>query len=135
MAAILGIELPTEVLSPRNEKTQKKTPGLIAIEESEIDSFREAQGLLYFFAAPELFTPRVCKLCELPFLVSRKQVAYCSYVCLKKDLYDRLGVNWSRATDMELMVKQVYEGNEPLWVRNLNRVQEMLDRAKILSDA
>ncbi len=98
----------------------------VAIDESKIDNFRAAQGLLYFLQAPELFTQKTCKHCGENFLVSRQYVACCSYTCIRKDLEAR-GFTWRGGNDIEALVQSdVYEGNEPLWVRNLDLVERAL---------
>ncbi len=98
----------------------------IAVDESEIQSFRASQGIIYFLQAPELFTLKVCKHCEAEFLVSRKFVALCSFTCIKASLAE-IGIDWTKDEDIEALVKSdVYEGNEPIWIRNIDRLREVL---------
>lgn len=132
MAALFDdVDLPPEILAPEKIGT-KANPLDIAIKEEEIARFRARQGLVYFLLAPELFFPRTCRKCEAPFLVSRKQVAYCSYNCLQHDIKDNFGIRWERMDNMELTVKEVWDGNEPLWVNNLDQIQQLVDDAKAL---
>lgn len=88
------------------------------VSEDEIQNFRQAQGLVYFLQAPALFHAKKCKHCGEPFLVSRMFVALCSYTCIRKDLEAR-GFKWTKGEDIEEVVKdpQVYDGNEPIWIR------------------
>lgn len=90
------------------------------ISEDEIQDFREAQGLVYFLQAPALFQSKVCKHCGEPFLVSRLYVAFCSYTCIRKDLESRGFLRWEKGHDLEALANdpEVYEGNEPIWIRN-----------------
>lgn len=107
-------------------KTNSNAP--VGVSEEEIQNFRAAQGITYFLQAPELFTPKTCPHCGEGFLVSRKYVAFCSYTCIQKDL-EAKGINWSRSGNIESLVKDVYEGNEPIWIKNLDALQEVLSRA------
>jgi hypothetical protein len=122
--AILGIKAAAEELKV---KSSGKTVG---ISEDEIQTWREIQGLIYFLQAPALFQPRVCKNCNTKFVVSRLYVAFCSYLCIKEDLRNK-GIEWTRDSNIEELVlsKHVYEGNEPLWVKEptLSKLREMLD--------
>lgn len=97
----------------------------VAVDESKIQSFRAMQGVSYFLQAPELFTLKVCKHCGGEFLVSREFVACCSYTCIKNDLAE-IGINWTKDEDIEALVKTVYEGNEPIWVRNIESLTRAL---------
>jgi hypothetical protein len=98
----------------------------VGIPDEEIEKFRELEGVIYFLQAPELFHSRVCAWCDASFFVSRLNVAHCSYSCLEAHIWEDYGVKWRRRENMELMVKEVYGGNEPLWVRNLPRLQKAL---------
>lgn len=99
----------------------------VAVSEDKIQSFRAMQGVSYFLQAPELFSLKVCKHCDGEFLVSREFVAFCSYTCIRADLAER-GINWTKGEDIEALVKDVYEGNEPLWVRNIESLTKCLER-------
>jgi hypothetical protein len=113
----------------KRQKLQKKNKsGLQGITEEEIQTFREAQGVIYFLQAPELFKQNQCKHCEEFFLVSRRDVAYCSYTCIKLSLAE-LGIEWSRDGKFEELAKDpsVYDGNEPIWIRNLDRIKKVLN--------
>lgn len=122
--ALLGIT--PDVVEKIEQKKAGKLGNIIGVTEEEIDERREMEGLIYFLQAPELFHARVCKHCEEPFLVSRLHVAYCSYQCIQNDMKKNWGTYWSRTADMERMVLEVYEGNEPLWLRNLPMLQRAL---------
>lgn len=127
MAKLLGLEHKVpEKLKPQTEK--KKNYGFVPVNEDELQHFRAAQGLYYFFQAPELFTAKICKHCGESFLVSRKFVAFCSYTCIEKDL-ESIGIKWRKGQDFEALAldPEVYAGNEPIWVRNLDRIQDLLD--------
>lgn len=117
-----------------DEKTKKKNQRDNPIPEERIQNFRAAQGLTYFFQAPELFQPKICKHCGEGFLVSRMFVAYCSYTCIEKECEQRFGFKWSRKGNIESLVQEVYEGNEPIWIKNLDRVQAVLDSVKALQE-
>lgn len=132
LADLLGlthmkIEEPKSTKGSKKGKSESKYVG---ITEDEIQSFRVAQGLIYFLSAPELFSHKVCPHCNENFLVSRQFVAFCSYTCIKKDL-EAKGIGWSRSEDIEVLVKDVYEGNEPLWIREpmLSRLKAALERS------
>jgi hypothetical protein len=121
--ALLGLTETAKVIK------EKATGRVVGVTEEEIQEFREIQGLIYFLQAPQLFTPKVCPNCNTPFVVSRKQVAFCSYLCIAEDLRKK-GLEWRKGNDIELLVQdpQVYDGNEPLWIREplLQRIQEMV---------
>ncbi len=126
--ALLGITEKVE------EVKTKSTGNIVGITEDEIQTFREAQGLIYFLRAPGLFTPKVCGHCGEGFMVSRKYVGYCSYTCIEKSL-EELGISWSRKGEIEPdFIKDIYDGNEPLWIRSpiLSRLTEML--STVISD-
>jgi hypothetical protein len=132
LALLLGLDPEAAAESfkekPRNPQLSAK---MEAIEEQEIQNFRAAQGIIYFFQAPELFTPKVCKWCKESFLVSRRNVAYCSYTCLSKGIEDLTGVEWTKKNDYELIIKEVYNGNEPIWIKNLDRIRAILDATPV----
>lgn len=112
------------------QEIKAKTTGrVVGISEEEIQNFRAAQGLLYFFKAPELFSYKICPHCKEDFFVSRKYVAYCSYTCISKSLEEVTGVEWRKGQDIEgLVLSPIYEGNEPIWLtgRLLKKLQEMV---------
>lgn len=121
--ALLGLTAKVE------EVTQTSTGNFYGVSEDELQKFREAQGLIYFLAAPALFHPKKCKNCGEPFIVSRMFVACCSYTCIRKDLEKR-GFKWEKGRDLEAIVMdpQVYDGNEPIWIREpqLSKALEVL---------
>ena len=128
LAELLGLD-QFKVEAPKGTKSKGKTESkYVGITEDGIQQFRQAQGLIYFLQAPELFSHKVCPHCGENFLVSRQFVAFCSYTCIKKDLETK-GLAWSRGEDYELLAREVYEGNEPLWIREplLSRLREVLD--------
>jgi hypothetical protein len=108
--------------------TKAKQGNIKSITEEEIQNFREAQGVLYFLQAPALFQPKVCKHCGEHFLVSRLYVAYCSYTCIRKELNSQ-GLEWRKGRDLEALINdpQVYNGNEPIWIRNLPNLKKCLE--------
>ena len=111
------------------EVTTKYSGKIIGVSEEEIQEFREIQGVLYFLQAPALFTDKICKHCGEPYLVSRKYVAFCSYTCIQKELAKN-GIKWRKGQDLEALANdpQVYDGNEPLWIRKkcLEKLQTIL---------
>ena len=117
----------------KRKKLLEKKGKIQGISEDEIQKFREAQGIIYFLQAPELFTHNTCKHCGEDFLVSRKQVSHCSYTCVKKSL-EELGIEWSRDGKFEELAQDtsVFEKNEPIWIKNLDRIRKVLlnDRAQ-----
>lgn len=117
-------------LTEKAEEVKVKTTGrVVGVTESEIQEFREVQGLVYFLAAPALFELKTCPVCEEWFAVSRKYVAYCSYICIKRSL-EKVGIRWSKGQDIEALVNdpQVYDGNEPIWInqKSLEKLREMV---------
>lgn len=133
LAELLG--LPTPAAPPavgKGKKQNLNTP--VGISEDDIQSFRAAQGLIYFLQAPALFTPKKCPHCGESFLVSRQYVSFCSYTCIRKDLEER-GIKWSKGEDYEALANDpaVYEGNEPIWIKNLDAIQAVLDKARSLN--
>jgi hypothetical protein len=139
LLALLGIE--SEKKEELVTKTVKKnTPKnkFQNITEEEIQHFREAQGIIYFFKAPELFKLKTCPHCGADFLVSRLYVAYCSYTCIAKSMEEDWGVVWSKTEDIRSLsegdtndiiqaVNNLWEGNEPIWIRNLPMLQKALE--------
>lgn len=104
------------------------TGRVVGVTEREIQNFREAQGLIYYLHAPALFTPKTCPHCGEKFMVSRKYVAYCSYTCIRMSLREQ-GIEWKKDKDIEGLVNSdVYDGNEPIWIRqsNLTALKEAL---------
>lgn len=112
---LLGIKEKVEELP---KFTKAKPNDIVAVDEDEIDDFREKQAVLYYLRAPALFTSKTCSHCGDTFLVSRKYVGYCSYTCTRKAL-EELGIKWSKGEDLEALANdpQVWNGNEPLWIR------------------
>ena len=110
------------------EKKTRSTGKVVGITEEEIQESREAQGLMYFLAAPELFTSKICPHCKEPFVVSRKYVAYCSYTCIRASLAEQ-GIKWRKGEDLEALANdpQVFNGNEPIWVR-----KKSLEKLKVI---
>jgi len=104
-----------------------------SIPEDQIQTFREAQGIIYFLQAPTLFQLKVCKHCDAEFLVSRLYVGLCSYTCIQNSLAE-MGIKWSRAgiledeEEMIHFINRIYDGNEPIWVRNLPALKAALQR-------
>lgn len=129
LAALLGLN--EFIVDPKTGKSQKESRNLnrpVGITEDEIQEFRAIQGVIYFLQAPELFSAKTCPHCGEQFLVSRQFVAFCSYTCIKKDLESK-GLGWSKGDDIELLVKSdVYEGNEPIWIKNLDRLRAILSQ-------
>lgn len=128
LAALLGIEekVDTSVYSDK----PKKRKASLGISEDEIQKRREAQGLLYFLQAPELFKYNTCKNCEEPFLVSRPQVAYCSYTCIEHALL-KIGIKWNQKGEYERLTKEAYEGNEPIWIRRIDFIKELIESVPV----
>lgn len=119
---LLGI---TDVANEIKAKQERKRGKIQGITEDEIQEFRSMQGIIYFLQAPELFTPKVCPHCGENFLVSRLYVKYCSYTCIRKSLNEQ-GFEWRKSHDIELLIKETYEGNEPLWIKNLPNLMQIL---------
>jgi hypothetical protein len=112
------------------EEVKTKTTGkVVGISEEEIQEFREAQGILYFLEAPALFTYKVCGHCGADFFVSRLNVKFCSYSCIKLEL-QKQGFEWRKGNDIEALIAdpQVYNGNEPIWIssQSLQSIREMV---------
>ncbi len=126
---MLGITAEVEVVK---EKEKSRKGNIEGITEDEIQSFRAAQGILYFLQAPELFQAKVCPHCKASFLVSRLYVGYCSYTCIRKSLNEQ-GFEWRKGQDIESVINDVYEGNEPLWIKNLPLLKSKIDQAITLS--
>jgi hypothetical protein len=131
--ALLGITSKVQEVKTRS------TGKVVGVTETEIQEFREAQGLEYFLQAPALFSAKVCPHCGDSFLVSRKYVSYCSYTCIRKSL-EKLGIGWSKGKDLEGLANdsQVYQGNEPIWItrQNLEKALGILESllAKVQSE-
>lgn len=105
----------SEVLEEEVQQKEILQGNLHGVSEEKINERRGLQGILYYLRAPDLFTFRKCNNCGTDFAVSRLQVAYCSYNCIRDSL-KAMGLEWSRSKDMELIVKESYDGNEPLWL-------------------
>lgn len=125
LARLLGLEEVKESVEKEKAARKGNTQG---ISEDEIQSFRQAQGIIYYLQAPALFQHKVCKHCGADFLVSRLYVAYCSYTCINKSMEEAYGVSWKHKDDIETAINQVYEGNEPLWIKNLPQLRSALEK-------
>lgn len=114
LAKLLGL---TNVLEEETQQKEILQGNLHGVSEEKIKERRDLQGIIYYLQAPDLFTFRKCKLesCGADFAVSRLQVAYCSYDCIRKSMHE-LGLTWSRSDNMEVIVRESYDGNEPLWL-------------------
>lgn len=123
LAALLGL---TEVHQEVKQKKEARQGKIQGISEEEIQEFREFQGITYFLQAPALFQAKVCKHCGEHFLVSRLYVAYCSYTCIRKSL-NELGLEWRKGRDIETLINESYEGNEPIWIRDLPKLRAALE--------
>lgn len=123
--ALLGIN--KEVVQEVKAKTTGNT---IGITEENIQKWRELQGIVYFLQAPALFQPKTCANCGTKFVVSRLFVSCCSYDCITESLRKQ-GIEWSKGSDLEALTidPQVYNGNEPLWIREpvLSKLKEIQD--------
>jgi hypothetical protein len=131
LAALLGltdkVAIPEHFKDKTKPEKKKTTSAHIGISEDKIQDFRAAQGLVYFLQAPELFKLKTCKHCGEQFLVSRMYVAFCSYTCIEKSL-EEMGIKWRKGSDLEALVSdpEVYEGNEPIWIKNIDRIKAVL---------
>lgn len=129
MLEALGLTEEKEKVEAKKQKA--KSSKIQGVSEEEIQEFRAAQAVVYFLQAPELFTPKVCKHCEAVFVVSRRDVAFCSYTCIKASLKE-LGIEWRRGIALEVAIeeaiKHVYDGNEPLWIKNVDRLRKVLNK-------
>lgn len=117
-----GQDLSKHKVDTTKKTTPKNYDRPVGVSDAELDSYREAQAISYFFRAPDLFSAKTCPHCNESFLVSRQFVGFCSYTCIYKDLQEK-GISWSRKTkdgfDIdETYIQRVYEGNEPLWIRS-----------------
>lgn len=117
-------------LEQKAEEVKVRTTGkVVGVTEGEIQEFREVQGIIYFLHAPALFQSKVCPVCKEWFFVSRKYVAYCSYQCIKTSLA-KSGLEWRKGRDLETLANdpQVWDGNEPIWIRqkSLEKLREMV---------
>jgi len=127
LAELLGLDQFIVDTAKASSKSKPKSEDkFVGITEDEIQSFRAAQGLVYFLQAPELFSLKTCPHCGAEFLVSRQYVAFCSYTCISKDL-EAKGIAWSKGEDIDSLITAVYDGNEPIWVRNVDRIRQILD--------
>lgn len=126
MLEALGLTDQAEKIQVKQQERQGK---FVGITEDEIQTLREAQGIIYFLQAPELFKLKTCKHCGADFLVSRLYVAFCSYTCIQKSL-EEMGLNWRNNKDLDVIIEElvpeVYDGNEPLWIRNIDRIKKVL---------
>lgn len=119
-------------LTKKAEEVKTRSTGkVVGVTEEEIQEFREMQGLIYFLQAPALFEHKICPRCGEHFYVSRKYVSHCSYTCIKIDLQNR-GFDWRKGNDLEAIAQdpQVYNGNEPIWIRqeSLKKLKEMVSK-------
>lgn len=123
LASLLGLTAQVE------EIKTKTTGSSVGVTEDDIRFWREVQGVSYFLQAPSLFSPKICKNCDEPYVVSRLFVAYCSYSCIKESLRAQ-GITWTRDKDLEALVMDphVYDGKEPLWVskQTLEKLKDIL---------
>ena len=131
LAELFGIdpslaEKSHAVKAEKKPEKPKNTTRNIGVDELETQSFRAGEGLYYFLIAPELFSTVICKNCNEAFLVSRRNVAHCSSTCLRESLR-KLGIEWSRYGDWEGIARDVYGGNEPLIIKNPERIRAILD--------
>ena len=126
LADLLGLsEFKVDKKTGKTQKEIKNYNRPVGLSETEIQSYRFAQAVSYFLQAPQLFSAKICPHCGENFLVSREYVQFCSYTCIKKDLEDK-GLAWKRGEDIEALVKDVYEGNEPLWIRQPEKLRDAL---------
>lgn len=118
------IEPPKPPVNNGDKDVRKFRP----VEESQIQAYREIQGIAYFLQAPKLFTQVTCRECNTPFLVSRKFVLYCGYPCMMESMRKQ-GLEWSKQGDLEAvaMDPQVWDGNEPLIIKNLDQLKKALE--------
>lgn len=127
MLEALGLGEQVAKIKVKQEEKQGK---FIGITEEEIQQIREGQGIVYFLQAPELFSLKTCKHCGSEFLVSRLYVALCSYTCIQKSL-EEMGLQWRKGKDLETIIEEIipeiYEGNEPIWIRNVERLRKILE--------
>lgn len=131
LAELLGIKTEVEVHVEKSNNRNK----YIEVPEDKIQDLRTAQGVIYFLQAPELFSMKICKWreCQQPFAVSRQFIAFCSYTCIKDSLAD-IGIDWNRndtsdAEKIEMTINTVYEGQEPIWLREpiLSKLRTLLN--------
>lgn len=129
LAKLLGLETVHQQVK---EEEKTRVGNIQGVSEEKIQSFREAQGIIYFLQAPALFHSRTCLQCNIPFMVSRLNVAYCSYLCISESLAE-IGIDWNPGEkEIEAKVTSAYEGNEPIWIRNLDSLRKALE---VLSEA
>ncbi len=128
MAAILAKHNPeahAQLVKAKKARETRKG-NFQGVSEKEIDSFREIQGITYFLQAPELFTEKFCRRCRTPFLVSRMYVVYCSYDCIRNSILEDYGFEWTYHNDLDGAILKVYEGNQPIWITNLDTLKKCL---------
>lgn len=123
LAKLLGL---TEVLEETVQQKEILQGNLHGVSEDKIKERRDIQAVTYYLVAPDLFTFRACKFCGADFAVSRLQVAYCSYNCIRDSMAE-IGLGWTRSENMEVIVRDTYDGNEPLWLSHETMVS--LERA------
>ncbi len=135
LAELLGIKTDEVPLTHAEEPKRKRAkPGdqrsyaFTAVGHQEIDNERNLQGFLYYLRAPELFTYLKCRECHEPFMVSRRFIAFCSYGCMIKNCRDQ-GYEWTKGQgDAEVVIKEVFENNEPIWINNPNQMLAVFER-------
>ena len=137
LAELLGLDQFKVDAKTGQTLKDKNTNVAVGITEEELQEFRAAQGLSYFLQAPELFTPKVCPHCGEGFLVSRQYVKFCSWTCIRKDLEER-GLVLNKGEDLESFIERknrdAYEGNEPLWIRDLDKLKSALEKLAALEN-
>lgn len=131
---MLGLE--TKAKEVKTKETEKRTGRIQGIPEETIQEFREVQGILYFLQAPALFTPKTCRHCGEGFLVSRRLVTCCSWHCMREEIKS-YGYTWEKGQGIEFDEQkmldlindpQVFGGQEPIWVRNLDTLEVALQK-------
>ena len=113
---LLGLD-PPPVKQPRKV--------IQAMEEFDLQKIREAEGVAFFLNAPDLFSLRTCQWCGVEFLVSRREIWYCGIPHLQLGL-NRQGIKWDKDKGFEAIVHDHFEDNEPIWIRRLNDIREIL---------
>lgn len=132
LVELFGLQDKVDTTIYSDKPLHKRKKRFAGISEEQIQEYRHPTAFWYFLQAPELFSSRVCKHCEMPFLVSRHQVAFCGYDCVERQIMQDYGVKWTRKGNIELMVKEVFDGNEPLWITNLDEIERLVQEAKAL---
>jgi hypothetical protein len=95
------------------------------------------QGIIYFLQAPRLFEAKICKHCGEGFLVSRQNVAFCSYTCIRLSL-EEIGIKCQRVEVHDIdepfpspkYIDDIYDGNEPIWIRNIDLIESMINKVR-----